>query len=106
MYVLILRKAPFLPCYSSQLNNSQKRHALSICTICTQFTNFNNSIFNCAKAGSESKFLEEEIHSWLLFVALIRCIISLSEDVLDLVLQLLPGFLIRQFVFSNDILEL
>ena len=55
---------------------------------------------------SESKLLEEEIDSWLLLVISIWGVVSLGEDGLDLVLQVLSGLLVGKFVLGNDGLEL
>ena len=55
---------------------------------------------------SESKLFEEEINGGLLLIGGVGGVVSLGEDLLDLVLELLPGLLVGQLVFSNNSLEL
>jgi hypothetical protein len=79
--------------------------ALFICTICTQFTCIKKTKPIRHPDLSESKFLEEEINSWLLLILCVLGVISVGEDTLDLFLQSFLGLWVANFVFSNNSLE-
>ena len=56
--------------------------------------------------SSESELSEEEIDSGLLLVVSVGIVVSLGEDVLDLVSQLLSGFSVCHLVLCDNLLEL